>query len=145
MDKRIQQLDAITTINSGDYLVVAISGTSSAYRTNLLDIFRNDRYGVTKVINANYTGTSVDNYILCETSSSPCWVLMPNPTGLYGKVLTVKDWKGTSASNQIQITGVSGSLGTGPWRIDGGLGLFINTNYGFKSLMSDGSGWVQVN
>lgn len=93
----------------------------------------------TQTKTANYTidsGATKDNVIFCDTSGGAFTITLPTPSS--GRIITLKDSKGTWASNNL-------SVDAGANKIDGVTGLSaFGINYRAISLISDGTDWFLI-
>jgi hypothetical protein len=92
---------------------------------------------ITTVNNAAspYTVLSTDQFLAVNTSGGAVSILLPNaPTT--GRVIYVKDSVGLSATSNITITTVGGSV-----TIDGSTSYVLKTNYAAISLIFDGTSY----
>jgi len=87
---------------------------------------------------AAYTCTSNDNVILVDgTRGEP--ITLPNPVGMGGKQITVKDWRGISSLRNITI------LSSGTHLVDGTTsGTTLSTDYEAKTFVSDNKDWYTI-
>lgn len=85
---------------------------------------------------ANYTLLGSDDIVLCG-QSSPITITLPNPSGMTGRTVTIKD-KGAALNNNITVSPASGT-------IDGAASKIINANYGLMNLVTDGTNWFLLN
>lgn len=87
----------------------------------------------TNFVSGSYSVSSSDNIIFCNTSSGAVDVTLPTPSR--GREIVIKDWSGSSSTNNITIdTPLAG-------QIDGSATLTLNTNYESVTLVSDGNNW----
>ncbi len=93
--------------------------------------------GFTAIDNTDspYTVLSDDEYISANSTAGTITVRLPNaPT--VGRIFTIKDAAGTSATNNITITTVGGAV-----LIDGATSFVMNTNYESTSLLFNGAAY----
>lgn len=71
--------------------------------------------------------------IVLVSAASPATITLPSnvPTGY---VCEVKDTSGNASVNNITIAGT----------IDGATNYVINTNYGYKTILYNGTSWYSV-
>jgi hypothetical protein len=142
-------------------LLIAINGTVDAYWTydtsghyspgadGTQDVgiagksFRNGRFsgsnsqGITSTAKtANYTLTSNDYTVLCDTSGGAFTITLPTAVTDAGIIYVIKD-NGSAGSNTITIASTSSQT------IDGSVPSTYNitSNYGSLKVQSDGSNW----
>lgn len=82
-----------------------------------------------------YTATDADYAIWCDTTSSAFTISLPTAVGRAGVAFEIKDWKGTSATNNITVDPA------GTETIDGVTTKAINTAYASLTVRSDGANW----
>jgi hypothetical protein len=82
-----------------------------------------------------YTALSTDVFLACQTSGGTITILLPNaPTT--GKTYQIKDSNGASATSNISVTTVGGTV-----TLDGQTTYTINTNYENISVVFDGTNY----
>lgn len=84
---------------------------------------------------AAYTAIDTDYAIWCDTTSAAVTISLPTAVGRAGQSYEVKDWKGTSATNNITIDPA------GTETIDGALTKALNVAYMSFTVRSDGANW----
>lgn len=92
-------------------------------------------------------GTTVDDYassptltdanqvVLVNSTAAVRTVTLPTAVGREGRRFTIKDWKGTAATNSITVDA------DGTETIDGATTYVMNTNYESVTVVSDNAGW----
>ncbi len=86
----------------------------------------------------NYTLTSSDQIVLVDVTSAAVTITLPTAVGISGRLYTIKDWKGKSATNAITVATTSSQT------IDGNSTVSINYPYASNNFVSDGSNWSLV-
>lgn len=86
----------------------------------------------------NYTATTTDHKILVDSTGGIVTITLPTAVGVAGQEYIVKDWKGTSATNNITIATTSAQT------IDGAANKVLSSNYASLSFTSDGANWVVI-
>ena len=86
----------------------------------------------------SYSVISTDQVILVDSTSAIRTITLPTAVGIKGKLYTVKDWKGQSATNNITIATTSSQT------IDGASTVTMSTNYQTVRVVSDGSNWSVI-
>ena len=94
-------------------------------------------YTYTLVTNADspYTVLSGDYYLSIDSTAGAVTILLPDASST-GRNFIIKDKAGTSATNNITITTVSGTT-----LIDGATSLIMQTNYQSINLIFDGASY----
>lgn len=90
--------------------------------------------------NQDYTVLTTDRFIAVTVLNAGIAVILPDPTTIVGKVVTVKDEAGMAALNTITVKPANGAQ-----HIDGDGTKQINTNYGIGSYYSNGIQWYTAN
>ena len=85
-----------------------------------------------------YTVLDTDNYLGCQSSSGVITIRLPNAPRA-GKVLIIKDSTGSSATNNVTVTTVGGTV-----TIDGATTYTMATNYQSIHVLFDGSNYSIV-
>lgn len=114
----------ITITNAANSITIASTGGSSALT-------------ITTVNNAAspYTVLAADQYLAVDTSGGAVTLRFPNTTTT-GRVLYVKDSKGTAGTSNITITTVGGTV-----TFDGSTSVTINTAYRALNVIFDGTNY----
>lgn len=87
---------------------------------------------------ANYTVTSQDSLIFCDTNSVGAFNLqLPDPTTVTGKVYRIIDSKGTFNTNNLTLVRFGSELISGL-----AASRALQANWGFYQLVSNGTDWV---
>jgi len=84
---------------------------------------------------SSYTLTAADQVVLANSTSAILTITLPTAIGINGRRYTVKDWKGTSATNNITVATTSSQT------IDGSTTQVLSTNYQAIEVASDGANW----
>jgi hypothetical protein len=84
---------------------------------------------------ANYTATDADYAIFVDSTSGAVTIALPTAVGRTGRGFEIKDWKGTSATNNITVDPA------GTETIDGALTKVLNAAYMALTVRSDGANW----
>jgi hypothetical protein len=82
-----------------------------------------------------YTVLSTDYYISCDVTAGVITVKLPNGPST-GRIFTVKDKVGLSATSNITVTTVGGAV-----NIDGATSYTISTNYAAINLIFNGTSY----
>jgi hypothetical protein len=84
---------------------------------------------------AGYTATDTDEIIFVDSTSGAITIALPTAVGRAGKRYDIKDWKGTSATNNITVDP------NGTETIDGATTKVLATAYASITVISDGANW----
>jgi len=87
----------------------------------------------TKAVTANYTLTSLDHFISCDSTVSTFTVTLPAASGIAGRVYTIK--KIDASINAVTVDG------NGSETIDDSLTAIISDRYASIDIVSNGIGW----
>ncbi len=87
--------------------------------------------------NANYTVTAADNTILADASSGAFTITLPSPSGLNGRMYTIKKIGSGGIDNAVTISPAAGT-------IDGGSSYIIYNDWTFVTLQTDGTNWFVI-
>lgn len=99
-------------------------------------VFINGSFGTSVITKTSaYTATYDDQIILVDSTSAIVTITLPTAVGITGRRYTIKDWKGTSATNNITVATTSSQ------KIDGASTQVFATNYQAIEVASDGSNW----
>lgn len=90
-----------------------------------------------KTVSANYTITEKDHTILADCSGGAITVTLPNPSGMAGRIYTIKKIGNGGLDNALTITPTSGS-------IEGGTSYTIYNDWTFVTLQTDGTNWYII-
>lgn len=85
----------------------------------------------------NYAATAADNTILANASTGAITITLPSPSGLGGRMYTIKKIGTGGIDNAITITPTSGT-------IDGGSNYIIYNDWTFVTLQTDGTNWYVI-
>ena len=91
-----------------------------------------------KAVTSSYTVTAADNTILANTSTGTITVTLPSPSGITGRIYTIKKIGTGGIDNQLTITPSAGST------IDGGASYVIYNDWTYVTLQTDGSNWYII-
>ncbi|MRG48936.1 hypothetical protein GFS24_27745 [Chitinophaga sp. SYP-B3965] len=86
---------------------------------------------------ANYTATAADNTILADASGGAFTITLPSPSGLNGRMYTIKKIGTGGIDNAVTIAPTAGS-------IDGGSSYIIYNDWTFVTLQTDGTNWYVI-
>ena len=84
----------------------------------------------------NYTVAATDRYVIINKASGAATGVVLPTSPATGRILTIKDGKGDSATNNITIT-ASQNIDN----VSGGTGIVINIAYASVDLVFDGTLW----
>ena len=84
---------------------------------------------------ANYTLTSSDSVILCDTGNGATTITLPSTSGIAGRMYTIK--KKTNDGNSCTIV-PTGAL------IDGSGGVTLGTFNQYVTVITDGTNWYKI-
>jgi hypothetical protein len=101
----------------------------------LTPVLRPSAYREIATKTTNYVATANDDVILVNAAATTRTVTLPAAAGLLGKQLTVKK---TSVSNSVIVDGNLSET------IDGAASKTITTQWGFLTVLCDGTGWMIV-
>ena len=90
-----------------------------------------------KAVTANYTVTAADNTILANTTSAAFAITLPSPSGIAGRIYTIKKIGTGGIDKELTITPSSGT-------IDGGSSYVIYNDWTFVTLQTDGTNWYII-
>lgn len=90
-----------------------------------------------QTINSNYTAAATDNTILANTTSGAITVTLPSPSGINGRIYTIKKIGTGGIDKELTITPSSGT-------IDGGNNFIIYNDWTHLAVQSDGSNWYII-
>jgi hypothetical protein len=90
-----------------------------------------------KAVTGNYTVTAADNTVLANTTAGAFTITLPAPTGIAGRIYTIKKIGTGGIDNQLTITPSSAT-------IDGGSSYVIYNDWTFVTLQTDGSNWYII-
>jgi len=90
-----------------------------------------------KTVTGTYTIAATDNTILVNTTSSAGSLTLPSPSGITGRIYTIKKIGTGGIDNALTITPSSGT-------IDGGSSYVIYNDYTFVALQTDGTNWYII-
>ena len=85
----------------------------------------------------NYTATEKDHTILANCSGGPITITLPNPSGLKGRIYTIKKIGNGGIDNALTIQPSSGL-------IEGGTSYTIYNDWTFVTLQTDGTNWYII-
>ena len=81
--------------------------------------------------------TGTDNTVLANTSSGAITLTLPSPSGLTGRIYTIKKIGSGGIDNALTITPTSAT-------IDGGNNYIIYNDWTFVTIQTDGSNWFII-
>ncbi|NML19941.1 hypothetical protein HHL16_03600 [Pseudoflavitalea sp. G-6-1-2] len=81
--------------------------------------------------------TGTDNTVLANTSSGAITLTLPAPSGLTGRIYTIKKIGNGGIDNALTITPTSAT-------IDGGTNYIIYNDWTFVTIQTDGSNWFII-
>lgn len=90
-----------------------------------------------RTVNASGSLTGTDNTVLANTSTGAITLTLPAPTGLTGRVYTIKKIGSGGIDNALTITPTSAT-------IDGGSNYIIYNDWTFVTLQTDGTNWFII-
>lgn len=90
-----------------------------------------------KTVTSNYTITGADNTILADATSGALTVTLPSPSGISGRIYTIKKIGTGDIDNALTITPASGT-------IDGGASYVIYNDWTYVTLQTDGTNWYII-
>ncbi|QEC41370.1 hypothetical protein [Pseudobacter ginsenosidimutans] len=90
-----------------------------------------------RTVNASGTLTGTDNTVLANTTTGAITLTLPAPTGLTGRVYTIKKVGSGGIDNALTITPTSAT-------IDGGSNYVIYNDWTFVTLQTDGTNWFII-
>lgn len=88
-------------------------------------------------ITASQAVTEADNTVLANTTSGPITVTLPDPSGIAGRMYTIKKIGTGGIDNELTITPASGT-------IDGNGNYIIYNDWTFVTLQTDGTNWYVI-
>lgn len=91
-----------------------------------------------KTVSSNYTITASDNTILANTTGGAITVTLPAPTGIGGRIYTIKKIGTGGINNALTITPSSGVT------IDGGSSYIIYNDWTYVTIQTDGTSWYII-
>ena len=130
-------LPAAVTVSSAG--VQGVKGDTGATGNTGAQGAPGDAAALTRTVvsnNQDYTVLTSDRFIAITVLNAGIAVILPDPTAMVGKVVTVKDEAGMAALNTITVKPVIGTQ-----HIDGDGTKQINTNYGVARYYSNGTQW----
>jgi hypothetical protein len=90
-----------------------------------------------RTVTGAYTIAATDNTILVNTTLSAGNLTLPSPSGIAGRIYTIKKIGTGGIDNALTITPSSGT-------IDGGASYVIYNDYTFVALQTDGTNWYII-
>lgn len=90
-----------------------------------------------KTVTSAYTLTATDNTVLADATSAAITVTLPSPTGIAGRIYTIKKVGTGDIDKALTISPNGGT-------IDGGTSLVIYNDYSYVSLQTDGTNWFII-
>lgn len=102
----------------------------------LVRLFPSNRSWVAKT--GNYTLTATDYGVRVDSTAGGVTLTLPDAAALPDAMFIVKDWKGTSAVNNITVATTASQT------IDGQVSVVIKTAYVSLTFVSDGANWMII-
>ncbi|PJJ74510.1 hypothetical protein BXY57_0068 [Thermoflavifilum aggregans] len=90
-----------------------------------------------KTVTSTYTATANDHTILADCSSGPITITLPNPSGMAGRIYTIKKVGNGGIDNTLTIQPTGG-------QIEGGTSYTIYNDWTFVTLQTDGTNWYII-
>lgn len=90
-----------------------------------------------KTVSADYSIAASDNTVLVNTTSGAIAIQLPSPSGISGRIYTIKKIGIGGIDKELTITPAAGT-------IDGGNSYIIYNDWTFVSLQSDGTNWYVI-
>jgi len=90
-----------------------------------------------RTVSANATIADTDNTILANTSSASITLTLPSPSGIAGRIYTIKKIGSGGIDNELTISPNGGT-------IDGGSSYKIYNDYTYVTLQTDGTNWYII-
>jgi hypothetical protein len=90
-----------------------------------------------KSVNANYSATAGDNTILANTTTQAFTITLPAPSGIAGRIYTIKKVGSGGIDKELTISPTSGT-------IDGGNSYVIYNDWTYVTLQTDGTDWYII-
>jgi hypothetical protein len=90
-----------------------------------------------KSVTGDYSVTAADNTVLANTSSAAIVITLPAPTGIAGRIYTIKKVGNGGLDNELTISPTSGT-------IDGGNSYKIYNDWTYVTLQTDGTDWYII-
>lgn len=114
---------------------VLVGGTGNANSTVQVD---GSLALAIKTVIVDYAATAADNTILANTTSGAIIITLPAPSGITGRIYTIKKIGTGGIDNELTITPSSGTT------IDGGASFIIYNDWTYVSLQTDGTNWYVI-
>ena len=127
---------AVTVASAG---VQGVKGDTGATGNTGAQGAPGDAAALTRTVvsnNADYTVLTTDRFIAVTVLNAGIAVILPDPTTMANKIVTVKDEAGMAALNTITVKPANGTQ-----HIDGDGTKQINMNYGIGRYYSNGVQW----
>lgn len=120
------------SVKAGAALLVGATGNanSTTQLTGSLSI------GI-RTITASTTVTGTDNTVLANTTTGAITLTLPAPTGLTGRIYTIKKIGSGGIDNALTITPTTAT-------IDGGSNYIIYNDWTFVTIQTDGTNWFII-
>jgi hypothetical protein len=90
-----------------------------------------------RTVTADATISDTDNTVLANTSTSGIVLTLPTPTGMTGRIYTIKKIGTGGIDNDLTITPTSAT-------IDGGSSYKIYNDWTYVTLQTDGTDWYII-
>ncbi|RAJ87336.1 hypothetical protein CLV59_10185 [Chitinophaga dinghuensis] len=88
-------------------------------------------------VTSTYTLLATDNTVLANTTSAGITVTLPSPSGITGRIYTIKKIGTGGIDNSLTINPTGGT-------IDGASTYIIYNDYSYVTLQTDGSNWYVI-
>lgn len=88
-------------------------------------------------VTSNYTANAGDNTILADASSGAVTITLPSPSGIGGRIYTIKKIGSGGIDKELTISPSSGT-------IDGASSYIIYNDWTFVTLQTDGTDWYVI-
>lgn len=88
-------------------------------------------------VTTNYTANAGDNTILADATSSALTITLPSPSGIGGRIYTIKKIGSGGIDKELTITPSGGT-------IDGAGNYIIYNDWTFVTLQTDGTDWYVI-
>ncbi|SHM01614.1 hypothetical protein SAMN05444266_10682 [Chitinophaga jiangningensis] len=115
-------------------LAANVGGTAAANST--LQVSGSMAMNIT-TLSSNGTLAATDNTVLVNTTSGSITVTLPSPTGIRGRIYTIKKIGSGGIDNSLTISPTGGT-------IDGASTYVIYNDYTYVTLQTDGTNWYVI-
>ncbi len=124
-----------TTTPQGAFVVTNGNVGIGTWAPNSTFTFRGSQSASLGTLAADTTLGTSQYTVLVDSTSSAITITLPTAVGITGRCYRIKDWKGQSAVNNINIATTSAQT------IDGAASAIINVAYQGAEFCSDGANW----